>query len=108
AGPSPNGLVTPSIGAIAMKTSGMLRAALTQNRCVWSCSSALSSSPPPATGTSAMPHFGHEPGPTCTISGCIGHVYCAPGGVGAGALSVTYFAGSAWNFVAQFELQKKY
>jgi hypothetical protein len=25
-------------------------------------------------GSSAIPHFGHVPGPSCRISGCIGHV----------------------------------
>jgi hypothetical protein len=28
-----------------------------------------------ATDSSAMPHFGHDPGWFCRISGCIGHVY---------------------------------
>ena len=27
------------------------------------------------TGSSAMPHFGHVPGPRCRTSGCIGQVY---------------------------------
>ena len=27
-----------------------------------------------STGSSAMPQIGHEPGPTCRISGCIGQV----------------------------------
>src|ERR1044071_8723700 len=61
--------------------SGALSSALTQNRRVMSRSSVVSSSaaiPGAAatTGTSAMPHFGHEPGPDWTTSGCIGHVYC--------------------------------
>jgi hypothetical protein len=29
----------------------------------------------PLLGTSAMPHFGHFPGPSCSTSGCIGQVY---------------------------------
>ena len=29
-------------------------------------------------GTSAMPHFGQSPGPSCTTSGCMGQVYFAP------------------------------
>src|SRR3954468_14413259 len=58
--------------------SGALSTALTQNLRVMSRSSVLSSSAP-ATGTSAMPHFGHEPGPDWTTSGCIGQVYCDAG-----------------------------
>jgi hypothetical protein len=27
------------------------------------------------TGSSAMPHFGQEPGPGCLTSGCMGQVY---------------------------------
>src|SRR3982751_835225 len=69
---------TPTIGAIASTKSGTLSAALTQKRRVMSRSSVSSPSAAPI-GTSAMPHFGQEPGPTCTISGCIGQVYCAPG-----------------------------
>src|SRR3954470_18434233 len=61
--------------------SGALSAALTQNLRVMSRSSVLSSSGP-AMGTSAMPHFGHEPGRSWTISGCIGQVYCDPGAFG--------------------------
>ena len=34
-------------------------------------------------GSSAMPHLGQAPGPSCTISGCIGQVYFAPGTTGA-------------------------
>ena len=33
-------------------------------------------------GSSAMPHFGHSPGASRTISGCIGQVYCVPFGTG--------------------------
>ena len=34
-------------------------------------------------GSRAMPQIGHEPGPFCTISGCMGHVYSASWGAGA-------------------------
>ena len=30
------------------------------------------------TGSSAMPQIGHVPGASRRISGCMGHVYCAP------------------------------
>ncbi len=36
-------------------------------------------------GSSAMPHRGQVPGPTCRISGCIGQVYFAPGTTGGGS-----------------------
>ena len=35
-------------------------------------------------GSSAMPHFGQAPGPCCTISGCMGHVYSASVATAAG------------------------
>src|SRR5437879_11852812 len=54
-----NCAANPSIGAIAMKSSGALSTALTQRRRVRSRSSALSSSAP-ATGTRAMPHLGQR------------------------------------------------
>src|SRR3954454_12232320 len=62
--------------------SGALSTALTQNLRVISRSSVWSSSAPAASGTmgtSAMPHFGHEPGPDWTTSGCIEQVYCDAG-----------------------------
>src|SRR3954451_20443785 len=68
------------IGENIARASGTLRAALTQKRRVASRSCESSSSTPASIGTSAMPHFGHEPGPTCTTSGCIGQVYFAPAG----------------------------
>jgi hypothetical protein len=41
------------------------------------------------TGSNAIPQIGHEPGPGCRISGCIGQVYSAtaPTG-GAGTCAV--------------------
>ena len=64
------------ISLIASKTAGIESAALTQNRRVMSVSSGLSSSSAvTVTGSSAMPQIGHEPGPHCRTSGCIGHVY---------------------------------
>lgn len=68
-------------------SSGTLSAALTQRRRVRSRSSE-SSSTPPSMGTSAMPHFGHEPGPICTISGCIGQVYLTPSFAGAACFAL--------------------
>ena len=38
------------------------------------------------TGSSAMPHFGHEPGPICRTSGCIGHVYSTAAGAPSGCM----------------------
>ncbi len=59
---------------MAMKSNGALSTALTQNRrAMWRNS--VSSSCAPASGTNAMPHFGHDPGFGLRISGCIGHVY---------------------------------
>src|SRR6266480_114474 len=86
-----NCAANPSIGAIATNSNGALSTALTQRRRVRSRSSE-SSSTPPSIGTSAMPHFGHEPGPICTISGCIGQVYLTPSFAGW-----KYPSGSALN-----------
>src|SRR5437879_4643260 len=72
-----NCAANPSIVAIAMRSSGALSAALTQRRSGRSRRSE-SSSTPPSNGTRVMPHFGNEPGPICTISGCIGQVYLTP------------------------------
>src|SRR6185503_11288853 len=92
-------------------TSGIDRAAPNHSRRVRSFSSVSSAAPVPAIGTSAMPHLGHEPGPTCKISGCIGQVYWAPL-TGAGVVAVPdfarYFAGSALNVSRQCVLQKWY
>src|SRR3981081_2562661 len=83
----------PSIGAIAMNSSGALSAALTQRRRVRSRSSE-SSSTPPSIGTSAMPHFGQ--------------VYLTPSFAGCACLTfgVKYFSGSALNACRQCWEQK--
>ena len=53
-------------------------------------------------GSKAMPHFGQVPKPICTISGCIGQVYSAPGiSTGAGGFSPRYACGLAENFFKQ-------
>ena len=58
-------------------------------------------------GSSAMPHFGQSPGWSCTISGCIGQVYCVPFGMASGAgRSPRYDSGSASNFDWQRSEQK--
>src|SRR3981081_3875156 len=86
----------PSIGAIAMNSSGALSAALTQRRRVRSRSSE-SSSTPPSIGTSAMQQLWEEPGPSFTSSGCIGQVYLTPSFAGCACLTfgVKYVPGSA-------------
>jgi hypothetical protein len=79
------------------------------SRSSWSSSSPAA---PGVIGTSGMPHFGHEPGPSWTTSGCIGQVYLPPIGAAAAAGDAavcscfTYRAGSALNFCAQPLLQK--
>jgi hypothetical protein len=75
---SPNGSITPTIGAMARITSGSESPVPTQKRRVRSRSSLSSASPVPAIGTSAMPQIGQLPGASRTICGCIGHVYLAP------------------------------
>src|SRR5512145_3208054 len=97
---------------MASITSGMDNAVPIQNRRVRSRSSESSAAPVPAIGTRAIPHLGQEPGPSRTISGCMGQVYCAPliasagGAGGATGPLLAYFAGSALNADAQCRLQK--
>src|ERR1035437_11090391 len=57
---------------------GTARATLIHSRLVISASSGLESSAVTSRGSSAMPHMGHEPGASRTISGCIGQVYSVP------------------------------
>ena len=72
------------MSAIAIRNSGAVRTAQTQNRRVISTSSGFVSSAAVGTiGSSAMPQIGHEPGASRTISGCIGQVYCVPAASGS-------------------------
>ena len=62
-------------------TSGTASASANQSLRFMSISSSFG--PPSAdgvSGSSAMPQIGHEPGPSCRISGCIGQVKIAPAG----------------------------
>ncbi len=70
---------------IVTTRSGAASTTLTQKRRVMLTSSGFSGSGPAtgATGSSAMPQIGQSPGPSFTISGCIGQVYFAPAGAGA-------------------------
>ena len=74
--PSQSATGSPSIGPIASTSSGAVSAAPTTKRRRKSTSSG--SGPASAGGSpfgsSAMPQIGQVPGPTCSISGCIGQV----------------------------------
>ena len=106
--------------------------AVTISRRVMSTSSGFGpSSAVGVIGSSAMPQIGQDPGPSRTISGCIGQVHLTPGaavGAGFGAAltalwpwaawscvpwswpvtgsAFRYFAGSAMNFLRQPSEQK--
>ena len=59
------------------------------------------------TGSSAIPHFGHDPGPICRTSGCIGQVYSALSGTIDRAVDgVRNRSGSARNRSRQLFAQK--
>ena len=58
-----------------------------RRRVMSSSSSFGCSSSEMCTGSSAIPQIGHEPGPICRISGCIGQVYSASGSAGAECLA---------------------
>ena len=76
-----------SMSDITIATSGSASAPVIQNRRrMWRSSASSSSSPAlGVAGSSAMPQIGHEPGPSCTISGCIGQVYGRAADAGDGA-----------------------
>ena len=70
---------SPTTSPIDSTRIGALSAAETISRRVKSTSSGLGPSSSDATiGSSAMPQIGQSPGPSCTICGCIGHVYLVP------------------------------
>ncbi len=71
---SPTG--SPTIGPIETTSSGIVSAAPIAKRRRKSTSSGFGPSSPAGTplGSSAMPQIGQSPGPTCSISGCIGQV----------------------------------
>ncbi len=86
AGDRPGGRKPKAISPIAASSSGRVKAAEIQKRRVIRASSGLSSPSPAAIvrGSSAMPQIGQAPGPSRTISGCIGQVYSAVPGAAAG------------------------
>ena len=66
----------PTIGPMVKTSSGAVRTAPTTKRRRKSTSSGLGPSSPAGMpfGSSAIPQIGQSPGPTCSISGCIGQV----------------------------------
>ena len=83
---------------ISSTRTGAASAAPIQKRRVISMSSGLG----PALavgviGSSAMPQIGHEPGPSRTISGCIGHVHFAPFGTSVVAVDAACLCPCAWH-----------
>ena len=95
-----------------MTSSGNDSTTPTQKRRVISASSGLPASPAVGViGSSAMPQIGQLPGPSRTISGCIGQVHSAPCGAAVGGgigSSPTKRSGSATNRSRQRAPQKKY
>ena len=78
----------------------MVSAPPIQKRRVKSTSSGFGPSSPVGTplGSKAIPQIGQSPGPTCSISGCIGQVKIVPSGIGSGAgPAPKYVSGSASN-----------
>ncbi len=65
----------------------MVKTAPIQKRRLKSISSGFGPSSPVGTplGSSAMPQIGQLPGPTCSISGCIGQVNMVPAGASSAA-----------------------
>ena len=61
-----------------------MKTTLIQKRRFMAGSSGSMSSAVTLTGSRAMPHFGHVPGPIWRISGCIGQVYSTPVCTGTG------------------------
>ncbi len=70
---------------ISRAITGSASARLIQNRSDMLASSGFGpSSAAGISGSSAIPQIGHEPGPSCTICGCIGHVHLVPAGTFGG------------------------
>jgi hypothetical protein len=85
---------------ISSRNTGRVSASPIQSRRVISTSSGLGpASAVASSGSSAMPQMGQAPGPTCRISGCMGHVYMVPSGTGFARTcsGARYFSGSARN-----------
>ena len=59
---------------IASSSNGKVKTTLNQKRRFILINSAFSSSPVATCGPSDIPQIGQEPGPSRTISGCIGQV----------------------------------
>ena len=72
---------------IAIVRSGTESTAATHKRCVMWRNSGFSGASPAVgvIGSSAMPQIGQAPGPSRTISGCIGQVHCTPAAPPAGS-----------------------
>ncbi len=93
---------SPTNGPIVSASSGTVSTAPIQRRRLKSTSSGFGPSSGAGTpiGSRAMPQIGHSPGPSRTISGCMGQVYLVPAGRAA-PLSLrpsgTKFPGSAAN-----------
>jgi hypothetical protein len=67
---------------MAIASRGTLSVTLSQRRRLMSRSSASSSAIAASAGSSAMPQIGQLPGPSRTISGCMGHSHVLLGPVG--------------------------
>ncbi|OPY59772.1 MAG: hypothetical protein A4E57_04665 [Syntrophorhabdaceae bacterium PtaU1.Bin034] len=79
-------------GDIARMRRGMVRTRLTLKRRVMSINSGFSSSANGVRGSRAMPHKGHAPGASRTISGCIGQVHSVFGACGVtGSRAMPHF-----------------
>src|SRR4051812_5826024 len=76
---------------------GRVSASPIQKRRLMSRSSGFSYSAATGVGSKAMPHIGHEPGASRTISGCIGHVQVVFAGVGgmSGSSAMPHFGQAA-------------
>ena len=93
---------------------GSVSASETRNRRIMSSSSGLpASSRLTVTGSSAMPHFGHAPGPIWRTSGSMGHVYSrvssrvsGPAGAGVAGAGDRNDSGAALNRSRQLSWQK--
>ena len=77
---------------MASATSGTPSSTLVQKRrVIWRSSAAVA-----VIGSSAMPQIGHAPGPSRTISGCIGQVHCVlPAAMGTSRSSAIPHFGQA-------------
>ena len=108
--PSPNRIAIIDLGSSSFRLIFLHGGRVSMTRSLYFGLASLVGGAEATTGSSAMPHFGHVPGPVCRISWSIGQVYSTSRGAASSAVwrraGSTNRAGSALNCSRQWGLQK--